>query len=310
MRFGITGGAGFIGSNLARLLIGKGYPVVILDDFSTGLETNLKGLDAEVIHGTLSDFDTVQNFTKMVDHVFHLGARGSVPRSIKNPKATFDVNTLGTFNVLEAARYSNLTVTFSSSSSVYGDNHLLPKVETHRLSPITPYAASKAAAENFAYAYSKSYGMKISIVRFFNVFGPYQRHDHAYAAVIPKWIWAAINGDPLILYGDGETTRDFTYVDTVTEALYGIASNRFERDLPINLAFGKPVSLNYIIGELQRFFPEIRVQYMDKREGDLPASENDPTVLKSVLPDLKEIDFCEGLSRTVDWLRDSTKSKH
>ncbi len=303
MRFGITGGAGFIGSNLVRLLIDRGHEVVVIDDFSTGLQSNLQGLDVEIFHDTLVDFENVRRFAQGVEYIFHLGARGSVPRSLEDPRSTLEVNTLGTFNVLEAARFLGIPVLFSSSSSVYGDNPLFPKDESHRLSPISPYAASKAAAESFAYAYAKSYNMRVSIIRFFNVFGPHQRPDHAYAAVIPKWIWAALKSDDLVVYGDGETTRDFTFVDTVTDALYKIAIREYDRQLPINLAFGRPISLNYVLSELQRYFPNLNVQYENERKGDLRASANDPKILRTVLPDLLEIEFREGLSKTVDWLR-------
>lgn len=309
MHFGITGGAGFIGTNLARLLLDQGHKVTILDDLSTGLQSNIVNLDIEFIENSIADLGCVISFAKSVDFIFHLGARGSVPRSLENPQATWEVNSLGTFHVLEAARFAGIPVLFSSSSSVYGDNPLIPKNETHRLSPITPYAASKAAAEAFAYAYAKSYQMNISIVRFFNVFGPYQRPDHVYAAVIPKWIWAALKDEELVIYGDGETTRDFTFVDTVTSALYEFSRITEPRSLPVNLAFGKPVSLNLVISELKSFFPRLRVRYEDERKGDLRASENDPKVLREVLPHLTEIEFKEGLNRTVSWLQNKFKSE-
>lgn len=303
MRFGITGGAGFIGSNLSRLLLNEGHEVVILDDFSTGLISNLKGLDVDIIDGSLLDNRQVENFVASSDFIFHLAARGSVPRSLEDPLATFEVNTQGTLNVLEAVRKKRISLVFTSSSSVYGDNMDLPKRENQRISPITPYAASKASAESFVYAYAKSYGLNLVNVRFFNVYGPFQRPDHVYAAVIPKWIWAALNNQELIVHGDGEATRDFTYVDSVTTALHKIALQSDLCTSPLNLAFGHPVSLNSLLTTLKTYFPNLQVRFENQRHGDLRASANDPAQLHAHFPDLTETTFEVGLENTIDWLK-------
>ena len=213
----ITGGAGFIGSNLAESLIKKGFDVIIIDDLSTGLIANIDMKNCEFREFSINDATKLKKALKDTETIFHLGARGSVPRSIKNPVATHEVNATGTLNVLEAARESGAHVIFSSSSSVYGRNMQLPKEEKMWLGPMTPYAASKLSAESYVEAYGSSYELPVTILRFFNVFGPRQRPDHEYAAVIPKWIWLAMQGKPVDLYGDGTQSRDFTYVKTVVD---------------------------------------------------------------------------------------------
>ena len=187
MKVLVTGGAGFVGTNLVLSLLNHGYDVKIFDDLSTGLEQNIPK-DAEFINASLLDTSNLNNAIKDCDVVVHLGARGSVPRSIKDPIATHDVNSSGTLNVLEAARSSGSHYIFSSSSSVYGSNMSLPKSEDMVLRPLTPYAASKMSGEALSLAYAKSYELPVSTFRFFNIFGPWQRPDHEYAAVLPKWI--------------------------------------------------------------------------------------------------------------------------
>ena len=219
MRVLITGGAGFVGTNLTYFLQNKNYEVSILDDFSTGLRSNVPS-SVECYEGSITDFRLVDNLIQKVDAVVHLAARGSVPRSLKNPVLTQNVNTFGTLNVLEAARNSGAHVVFSSSSSVYGANLQLPKKEDQVLRPLTPYAASKMSGEALMMAYGKSYNLPTTTLRFFNVFGPWQRPDHVYSAVIPRWIWSGITNKKIQVYGDGNQSRDFTYVDTVVKTIY------------------------------------------------------------------------------------------
>jgi len=173
-----------------------------------------------------------------MDAVVHLGARGSVPRSVAHPVATHEVNATGTLNVLEAARLENAYVVMSSSSSVFGANPLLPKIERTWTQPLSPYAASKLAGEGYMLGYQASYGMPTLVLRFFNVFGPWQRPDHDYAAVVPKWLWKAMTGQAIEVHGDGTQTRDFTYVDSVVDVLVDALERRVSLDSPVNLAFG------------------------------------------------------------------------
>jgi UDP-glucose 4-epimerase len=241
---------------------------------------------------------------KGAETIFHFGARGSVPRSIKNPVATNEVNATGTLNVLEAARESGSHVIFSSSSSVYGRNMQLPKEEKMWLGPITPYAASKLSAESYVEAYGSSYELPVTILRFFNVFGPRQRPDHEYAAVIPKWIWLAMQGKPLDLYGDGTQSRDFTYVKTVVDIAVSAMENKITTEGAVNLAYGNRISLTQVIDTLSEEFPELKVNYLPIRKGDVKESQNSPELLKSLFPKVQPYPFKDALKETITWLRD------
>jgi UDP-glucose 4-epimerase len=275
--------------------------VVIVDDFSTGLRSNLEGLDCQIIEISLVDSSKVSKALEKCEYIFHLGARGSVPRSIKNPRATFDVNVIGTSNVLESARTTGATVAFSSSSSVYGSNLELPKKEKMWMSPLTPYAASKLSGEALVQSYSSSFGMPAISYRFFNIFGPWQRPDHIYAAVIPKWIWKLMHDQNIEVFGDGNQSRDFTYIDTVIEVLIQGMKEKITHPSPINLAFGSNLTLNQCIDELRIKFPNLVVDYKEERFGDVRNSQNDPSLLKSIFPKVKPIDFAAGLEKTCQW---------
>jgi len=302
MKVGITGGAGFIGTNLSRRLRDQGHQVTVLDDLSTGLRSNLDGLDVKFIEGSITDRATVENFVDQVDKVVHLGARGSVPRSIKNPRATHAVNTLGTFEIFEAARAGKKSVIYSSSSSVYGANPTLPKKEDQWVLPITPYAASKLAAEGFASAYNSSFGMNVLTFRFFNVFGPWQRPDHDYAAVIPKWIWAAMNDREIEVHGDGEQTRDFTSVFTVLDVIETALMEDVWSLGPVNLAFGNRISLNQVLKEMSKTFPNMKVKNVGDRPGDVRNSQNEAGYLKELFPHVVPTPFEQALNETISWL--------
>jgi UDP-glucose 4-epimerase len=300
----ITGGAGFIGSNLAETLIKQGHEVTIIDDLSTGLLANIDRKNCEFREFSINDATKLKRALKDTETIFHLGARGSVPRSIKNPVATHEVNATGTLNVLEAARESGSHVIFSSSSSVYGRNMQLPKEERMWLGPMTPYAASKLSAEGYVEAYGSSYELPVTILRFFNVFGPRQRPDHEYAAVIPKWIWLAIQGKPVDLYGNGTQSRDFTYVKTVVDIAVSAMENKITTQGVVNLAYGNRISLTEVIGTLTEEFPELKVNYLPIRKGDVKESQNSPELLKSIFPDVKPYSFNDALKETITWLRD------
>jgi UDP-glucose 4-epimerase len=254
--------------------------------------------DAKALHTALKDCQTI----------FHLAARGSVPRSIKNPVATHDVNATGTLNVLEAARESGAHVIFSSSSSVYGRNMQLPKDESMWLGPMTPYAASKLAAEGYVQAYAAAYKVPTTLLRFFNVFGPRQRPDHEYAAVLPKWIWLAMQSQPIDVYGDGTASRDFTYVDTVLDIAMTAMKEKVVTEGAMNLAYGNRIFLNETIEMLKKHFPDLQVNYKSERLGDVKESQNDPELLKKLFPKIQPKEFETALSETIEWLKEFGQS--
>jgi len=299
----ITGGAGFIGSNLAASLIGMGHEVTIIDDLSTGLRSNVDSKNSEFKEISITDAPGLKKAVKGSETIFHLAARGSVPRSIKNPVATHDVNATGTLNVLEAARETGAHVIFSSSSSVYGRNMQLPKEEKMWLGPMTPYAASKLSAEGYVEAYGSSFELPVTLLRFFNVFGPRQRPDHEYAAVIPKWIWLAMQGKPVDLYGDGSQSRDFTYVKTVVDIAISAMENKITTEGAVNLAYGNRIFLTEVVEILKAEFPDLKVNTLPIRKGDVKESQNSPKLLKSLFPNIEPYAFKDALGETIEWLR-------
>jgi UDP-glucose 4-epimerase len=304
----VTGGAGFIGSNLVHELAALGHDLIAFDDLSTGLKSNIDPSECRLIEGSITDMDLLEKSLASVEYIFHLGARGSVPRSITNPRATHDVNATGTLNVLEVARNIGAHVVFSSSSSVYGRNGSLPKDESMWLGPMTPYAASKLSAESYVQAYGSSYGVPTTLLRFFNVFGPRQRPDHIYAAVLPKWIWKAMKGEVIEVYGDGSQTRDFTYVKTVTDICTDVMDRKVTHDGAINLAYGNQISLIEVIDLLKEEFPDLRIEFLGERKGDVKNSQNSPELLKELFPSVKPTEFKDALKRTISWLADNGDS--
>ena len=302
MKVLVTGGAGFVGTNLTLSLLDHGYDVKIFDDLSTGLKQNIPK-DAEFINASILDTGKLNDAIKDCDIVVHLGARGSVPRSIKDPIATHNVNSSGTLNVLEAARSSGSHYIFSSSSSVYGSNMTLPKSEDMVLRPLTPYAASKMSGEALSLAYAKSYELPVSTFRFFNIFGPWQRPDHEYAAVLPKWISKCLKGDEIEVFGDGLQTRDFTYVGTVVNIILSCISKRILHPEPVNLAYGNNISLNQVLEIIKFNFPTLKVKYLPPRKGDVLHSKNDPKLIKALYPDITLDKFEVSLQKTIDWFK-------
>ena len=304
----VTGGAGFIGSNLVRRLLDEGDDVRILDDFSTGLWSNIEGLDVDVREGCLTDADSVARAVTDADSVVHLAARGSVPRSIAEPRQTHEVNATGTLNVLEAVREHGAQIIFSSSSSVYGSNKALPKNEDMWTQPLSPYGASKMAAESLVMSYREVYGLEALALRFFNVYGPLQRADHDYAAVIPKFVWAALNGDPLRVDGDGEQTRDFTHVNSVVSIIHDALRRRVSWKRPVNLAFGDRVSINELVNLIGEVIPGgVTAEHGPARAGDVRNSRNDPTLLRELFPCVEPSPLQVGLASVVEWFSETIR---
>jgi len=288
--------------------LSHGHEVTVVDDLSTGLKSNLDLTKVTFQEISLTDREGLAKAVKGVDAIVHLGARGSVPRSLKNPIATHDVNATGTLNVLEAARSNGAHVIFSSSSSVYGRNGQLPKDESMWLSPLTPYAASKLAAEGYVQAYGAAYDVPVTLLRFFNVFGPKQRPDHEYAAVLPKWIWKVMNNEAIDVYGDGSQTRDFTYVRTVLDVIEDAINRGVRTEGAVNLAYGNRISLLTTIDLLKVHFPDLKVNFQGDRPGDVKNSQNDPVLLKKLFPSVNPTDFSTALSETVNWLKEFGQS--
>ncbi|MGH3704628.1 MAG: NAD-dependent epimerase/dehydratase family protein [Agromyces sp.] len=308
MRVLITGGAGFIGTNLTlRLLDAGDVDVRVLDNLATGLRSNVQAA-VEFIEGDLRDADTVLQAADGCDAIVHLGALPSVPRSIDDPRSTNAVNIDGTLNVLEAARAQEVPQVISaSSSSVYGSNPAIPKVETLATIPLSPYAVSKLATEAYTNAYQTSYGMNAIAFRFFNVFGPLQRADHAYAAVIPRFLDAMLNGKPLTVYGDGTQSRDFTSVHAVTDVLEKVIRRTVTSPTPVNLAFGSRTSLNEVIDILRSIHDApIEVDYVAPRPGDVPHSQASSDRLLSLVPDAERPTLRQAITEAYDWY--STKT--
>ncbi len=304
----VTGGAGFIGSNLTHRLISEGHEVVVFDDLSTGLISNVDQSKCIFHNASITDPQALHTALKDCQTIFHLAARGSVPRSIKNPVATHAVNATGTLNVLEVARSSGAHVIFSSSSSVYGRNMQLPKDESMWLGPMTPYAASKLAAEGYVQAYASAYKVPTTLLRFFNVFGPRQRPDHEYAAVLPKWIWLAMQGKSIDIYGDGSASRDFTYIETVLDIAMTAMQEKVLTEGAMNLAYGNRIFLNETTEMLKKHFPELKVNYKLERLGDVKESQNAPMLLKKLFPGVRPKPFDAALAETVNWLKEFGQS--
>ena len=305
MRIAITGGAGFIGANLVTSLLDQGDEVAVIDDLSTGSRDNLSGLDVEVLEGTILDPSALDRVIGGCDAVVHLAARGSVPRSIDDPLASNDANVNGTLQVLEAARRAgNPHVIVASSSSVYGANPVLPKHEELLPQPVSPYAVSKLATETYALSYQQCFDVPVLAFRFFNVFGPLQPAGHAYAAVIPAFVDAALNGRPLPVHGDGNQTRDFTYVGSVAGVIVDAIRRRVTSPAPVNLAFGGRISLLEVIEMMEAILGvALERDHQPARVGDVRDSQADQSALRALFPSLEAVPFEAGLEATIDWYR-------
>jgi UDP-glucose 4-epimerase len=308
MKIVVTGGAGFIGANLCRRLVVDPAidEVRVVDDLSTGARGNLASCpDVHLEVGSILDTDRLEATIDGADAVVHLAAVPSVPRSVKDPVTSHEANATGTVRVLEAARRAgNIHTVVASSSSVYGANPALPKHEELRTTPLSPYAVSKLATEAYALAYAHCYGLPVLAFRFFNVFGPLQPAGHAYAAVIPTFVDAALAGQPLPVHGDGRQTRDFTYVGSVTAVLADAVRRGVTSAEPVNLAFGSRRTLLEVIDHLAGLVGhDLAVNHMEPRPGDVRHSQADQTRLRTLFPTAEPVPFAQGLEETVAWFR-------
>lgn len=299
----MIGGAGFIGTNLVRTLEGSGHEVLVVDDLSNGAELNLLGLSCELKKISVLDEESLRKSLHKVDSIVHLAALGSIPRSIANPKRTFEVNVIGTHNILDIARDTGAQVIFSSSSSVYGDNLDLPKNEKMWTSPLNPYASSKLSGEGLVQGYANAYLFNAVTLRLFNVFGPWQNPNHVYAAVIPKWINAAINGENVMVEGDGYQTRDFTPVSTVVQTIIECIERNLSHPKPINVAWGNQISLRTLLEILIKKVPNLKVTFGPRRHGDIQHSQNNPNHFIEIFPKLIPPPFEETFDKTFEWLQ-------
>jgi UDP-glucose 4-epimerase len=313
VRVVVTGGAGFIGANLCRVLAGTDgvEEVVAFDDLSTGTKENLGGVDAELVEATILDADALDRAFRDAGAVVHLAARPSVPRSIADPVASHEANATGTLQVLEAARRAgDAHVIVASSSSVYGANPELPKHEGLRPQPLSPYAVSKLATEAYALSHAVCFDLPVLAFRFFNVFGPLQPAGHAYAAVIPAFVEAALAGTPIPVHGDGLQTRDFTYVGSVCSVIAEAVVHRVTSPEPVNLAFGSRRSLLDVIADLEAALGRpLERAHGPARVGDVRDSQADQTRLRALFPDIEPVPFADGLARTVAWFESGAASQ-
>jgi len=303
----VTGGAGFIGSHITERLVRDGHNVRVLDDFSSGKQANLDSFasDIELIKGDIRDAGLVRKATTGVDIVFHEAALGSVPRSVADPLTTHEVNITGTLNVLIAARDAGVKrVVYASSSSVYGETPVLPKVEDMIPQPLSPYALSKLAGEQYSRVFKQVYGFEMVCLRYFNIFGPRQDPDSEYAAVIPRFAIALLSGEPPTIYGNGLQSRDFTYVENVVNANLLAAEAEGVAGQAFNVACGGRYTLLDLIATLKEMIGgNIEPIHEPSRVGDVRDSQASIEAAKRALGYEVSVGFEEGLQRTVEWYR-------
>jgi len=315
-RMAVTGGAGFIGSNLAERLASQGYPVVVVDNFSTGREQNLAGWTrklsdrVEVARTDVNETNTLRRLFKGARFVFHQAAIPSVPRSVADPARTHASNVTGTLSVLIAARDAGISrVVVASSSSVYGDDQTLPKREDHVGHPLSPYALSKVTCEQYCRLFHKLYGLETVCLRYFNVFGPRQDPGSEYAAVIPRFSTRLLAGMRPTIYGDGEQTRDFTYIDNVVEANWRAANHPRAAGGVFNIGCGTQTSLNQLVARLNAILDtRLDPVYEAARAGDVRHSVADVSKARDILEYTPAVSLDEGLERVLAWFRETKET--
>lgn len=307
MKYLVTGGAGFIGSNIVEKLIHRGHQVRILDNFSTGSLKNIEGFQdkIEVIEGDLRSYHLVMEAVDGIDFVIHQAALPSVPRSIVDPLTTNEVNVAGTLNLLHLCATAKVKrVVFASSSSIYGDSPTLPKSEDMIPNPLSPYAVSKLAGEMYLQIFAKLYGVHTISLRYFNVFGPRQNPDSQYAAVIPKFIKAIMHNESPVIYGDGEQSRDFTFIQNVIEANIMATEVDCPPGIAMNCAVHQRIDLNQLVVEINKILgKDIKPKYTKPRPGDVKHSFAEISLIKKTLGFEPKIYFEEGLKKTINWYK-------
>jgi nucleoside-diphosphate-sugar epimerase len=305
MRYLVTGGAGFIGSNTVDELVRRGHGVVVLDDLSSGKEDNLAEVRSKItfMKGSITDIEVVQKAMVQADYVIHLAARTSVPRSVKDPVDTNRINVDGTLNVLVAARDNKVKrVVFAASSSAYGDTPTLPKSEDMRPVPISPYGVTKYVGELYAQTFGRCYGLENVCLRYFNIFGPRQDPDSPYSGVLSRFSAAFLDSTPPVVFGDGEQTRDFTYVENAVQANIVACEAPSASGRTFNIGTGHAVSLNRVLEMLQKASGKtLEAKYEPSREGDIRDSLADIRLAKEFLGYEPAVLFEEGLERTYAW---------
>ena len=306
-KFLVTGGAGFIGSNICRKLVSQGCFVRVLDNLLTGKKSNLAGIieKVEFVEADMGDPQVAQRAMKDIDVVLHEGALPSVPRSVDDPALTHRHCVDATFTLLMAARDAGVKrFVYAASSSAYGDAPTSPKVETMPCNPLSPYAVGKLVGEYYCSVFSKVFGLETISLRYFNVFGPYQDPLSQYAAAIPAFVTAILKGQPPTIYGDGEQSRDFTYIDNVVEANLLAARARQTNGEVVNIACGLAITVNMIVDMINRLLGKrVKPTYVPARPGDVKHSLADITLARNLLGFKPIVQFPEGLEKAIAWYR-------
>jgi len=310
----VTGGAGFIGSHIASALASAGARVRIIDDLSTGYRENLAEIRGEVdfIHASLAEEEPLRKALEGVELVFHEAAIPSVPRSVENPRQTHIASVESTFSLLLASREKKVRrIIYAASSSAYGDQPTLPKVESMLPEPLSPYAAAKLMGEHYCQVFTRVYGLETVSLRYFNVFGPRQDPSSQYSGVISRFISALLGGERPVIYGDGEQSRDFTYIDNVVDANLKAAESSKAIGQVINIANGERISLNQLLAELKSLTgkSDVLANYTAPRAGDVKHSLADISRARSLLGFEPRVDLRAGLQLTIDWWAKSRFAK-
>ncbi len=306
----VTGGAGFIGSHIAAALMADGARVRVLDDLSTGHRENLEeiGGDLDFVEGSVADEKLLQKALDGVELVFHEAAIPSVPRSVESPQQTHVASVDGTFSLLLAARDARVRrVVYAASSSAYGDQPTLPKSEQMLPDPLSPYAVAKLVGEYYCQVFTRVYGLETVSLRYFNVFGPRQDPGSQYSGVVSRFISVLLSGEQPVIYGDGEQSRDFTYIDNVVFANMKAASSKDASGKVINVANGQRITLNELLREIQQLTgtQDVAAEYREPRVGDVRHSLADITLAQQFLGYESQVDLKEGLQRTIEWWKSS-----
>jgi nucleoside-diphosphate-sugar epimerase len=306
----VTGGAGFIGSHIASALSASGAHVRVLDDLSTGHRENLDeiGGDIDFIQGSVADERVLANALEGVELVFHEAAIPSVPRSVESPRESHIASVDGTFSLLLAAREKGVRrIVYAASSSAYGDQPTLPKSEEMRPDPLSPYAVAKLVGEYYCQVFTRVYGLESVSLRYFNVFGPRQDPGSQYSGVVSRFISSLLSGERPVIYGDGEQSRDFTYIDNVVAANLNAATSTGAPGKIINVANGERVTLNQLLAELKELTgkQDVTAEYLEPRVGDVRHSLADISLAREFLGYESKVDLREGLQRTIDWWKQS-----